>query len=273
MRKLLPSPLSSRRKSGINSINSSNSSNSTGSSSPPHSNSKVNGHTNAKCKIFGAPLSSYTGIPFIVTRLCSYIECESGFQQEGLFRISGNVKLIEKLKNLFDLTGDAPLEEIADVPSAAALVKLYFRELPEPLIPANIHQILFQAARDYSNSHYYLQQQEKLKEARRVQQQQLKEQGDSCQREENNGHSCNSDVSCKTTAATDEEEDDEAIRGKERHCTYIQRIRALVSILPSTNFYTLRYLCCFLNRVSRCESSNRMNAASLGIVFGPTVFR
>lgn len=262
-------------------MTSSNGSNSAGScsGSPQHSNNKANGHTNAKCKIFGAPLSSHSGIPFIVTRLCSYIESESGLQQEGLFRISGNVKLIEKLKNSFDSCGDAPLEEIADVPSAAALIKLFFRELPEPVIPANMHQILFQAARDYSNSDYYLQQQQKLKQAKQQKQQPqqnvLKQQGDSCDGEESN---CSSEATGKVTPAssttdTDDAQDEESIRRKERHLTYVQRIRSLVSILPSANFYTLRYLCCFLNRVSQYESSNRMNAASLGIVFGPTVFR
>lgn len=74
-------------------------------------------------------------IPFIVTRLCSYIEASGGIQQEGLFRISGNVKLIEKLKHSFDTAGDAPLETEGDLASAAGLLKQFLRELPQPLIP------------------------------------------------------------------------------------------------------------------------------------------
>lgn len=80
------------------------------------------------------------GIPFIISRLCNYIESNSGLTLEGLFRVSGNVKLVEKLKNSFDKFGDAPLETIGDVPSAAALVKLFLRELPEPVIPTSVHR-------------------------------------------------------------------------------------------------------------------------------------
>ena len=74
-------------------------------------------------------------IPFIVTRLCNYIENSGGMLQEGLFRISGNAKLVEKLKQSFDSTGDASLEVEGDFPSAAALLKQFLRELPQPLIP------------------------------------------------------------------------------------------------------------------------------------------
>lgn len=50
-----------------------------------------------------------------------------GIAQEGLFRISGNAKLIDKLKMSFDSQGDAPLEQEADIASAAGLLKTFFR--------------------------------------------------------------------------------------------------------------------------------------------------
>jgi hypothetical protein len=74
-------------------------------------------------------------IPFVVTRLCHFIEDSGGIFQEGLFRISGNAKIIDKLKHSFDSTGDAPLETEGDIASASALLKLFLRELPQPLIP------------------------------------------------------------------------------------------------------------------------------------------
>lgn len=85
-------------------------------------------------------LMKQPGIPFIISRLCNFIESNSGLTLEGLFRVSGNVKLVEKLKNSFDTFGDAPLEAMGDVPSAAALIKLFLRELPEPVIPTNVHR-------------------------------------------------------------------------------------------------------------------------------------
>lgn len=87
-----------------------------------------------------ARLMKQPGIPFIISRLCNFIESNSGLTLEGLFRVSGNVKLVEKLKNSFDTFGDAPLEAMGDVPSAAALIKLFLRELPEPVIPTNVHR-------------------------------------------------------------------------------------------------------------------------------------
>lgn len=74
-------------------------------------------------------------IPFAITRLCHFIEDSGGLLQEGLFRISGNAKMIDKLKHSFDTTGDANLEIEGDIASASALLKLFLRELPQPLIP------------------------------------------------------------------------------------------------------------------------------------------
>ena len=84
------------------------------------------------------------GIPYIMTRLCNFIESSGGMTQEGIFRISGNVKTMEKLKNHFDTTGDAPLETMADVASAAGLIKSFLRELPDPVIPHSLHSDFFQ---------------------------------------------------------------------------------------------------------------------------------
>lgn len=92
------------------------------------------------------------GIPFIISRLCNYIESNSGLTLEGLFRVSGNVKLVEKLKNSFDTFGDAPLETIGDVPSAAALIKLFLRELPEPVIPTTAHRSFLSVLQGNNNS-------------------------------------------------------------------------------------------------------------------------
>jgi len=87
------------------------------------------------------------GIPYIMTRLCNFIQVNNGFNQEGIFRVSGNAKLVDKLKHQFDDTGDAMLEEIGDVPSAAALIKLFIRELPDPIIPHHLHLPFFDAVK------------------------------------------------------------------------------------------------------------------------------
>lgn len=85
-----------------------------------------------------------------MTRLCDFIERESGLNQEGLFRISANVRLVERLKHSFDESGDAPLEESGDVAAAAALLKQFLRELPQPVIPSHLNQPFFSAIRSES---------------------------------------------------------------------------------------------------------------------------
>lgn len=79
-----------------------------------------------------------SNVPSVIVRLCQYIESR-GMAQEGLFRVSGNARLVDKLRWSFDQSGDAPLEEEGDVASAAAVLKLFFRELPEPLVPTAMH--------------------------------------------------------------------------------------------------------------------------------------
>lgn len=57
-----------------------------------------------------------------------------GLECEGVFRTSGNQKLVDKLRTSFDRSGDVDLEACADVGAAAGLLKLFLRELPEPTI-------------------------------------------------------------------------------------------------------------------------------------------
>ncbi|GFT03924.1 protein FAM13A [Nephila pilipes] len=164
-------------------------------------------------KTFGTPLEvllqrfpSEHSVPFIITRLCQYI-LKTGLTQEGLFRISGNARSVERLKASFDRSGDAPLETEGDVSSAAALLKLFLRELPDPIIPLNMHCQFLDAVKD-------------------------KDKVES--------------IAC---------------------------LIDLVEILPPINYHVLNYLFNFLRKVSDMEDQNRMSASSLGIVFGPNLFR
>lgn len=78
------------------------------------------------------------GIPRIVVRMALFIETY-GFQVEGLFRLSGgNPRLVERLKCSIDRTGDADFEGCGDVTSVASLLKIWLRDLPEPVVPAAV---------------------------------------------------------------------------------------------------------------------------------------
>ncbi|VDM34369.1 unnamed protein product [Hydatigera taeniaeformis] len=50
-------------------------------------------------------------------------------------------------------------------------------------------------------------------------------------------------------------------------------IERIIRSLPPPNFRLLEYLCCFLRQVTHYQSQNKMNSTSIGIIFGPNVFR
>ncbi|KYQ91037.1 RhoGAP domain-containing protein [Tieghemostelium lacteum] len=77
-------------------------------------------------------------IPMILDFLMNRIKEMNGFQTEGIFRINGNIKDVELLANNgFDPYGDEINQY--EVHTWASLLKKWIRELPEPLIPDNVH--------------------------------------------------------------------------------------------------------------------------------------
>uniref|UniRef100_A0AAV2LSB7 Rho GTPase-activating protein 24 n=2 Tax=Knipowitschia caucasica TaxID=637954 RepID=A0AAV2LSB7_KNICA len=80
-------------------------------------------------KKFGSRLA-----PLLVEQCVDFIR-ERGLDEEGLFRMPGQANLVKDLQEAFDC-GDKPLFDCnTDVHTVASLLKLYLRELPEPVIP------------------------------------------------------------------------------------------------------------------------------------------
>lgn len=52
--------------------------------------------------------------------------------------MNGSQRVVEKLRNSFDLHGDASLEEDQDVMAVAGLLKLFLRELPKAPVPEHM---------------------------------------------------------------------------------------------------------------------------------------
>lgn len=104
---------------------------------------------------FGVPLSDIVrregrAVPNLVSKIASFL-LERGIDQVGIFRVSGNSKVVERLRTTFDRNGDAALADAVDVMAVAGLLKLFFRELPETLIPERLTQ-RFVVAQDASVS-------------------------------------------------------------------------------------------------------------------------
>ncbi|GAB1611036.1 protein FAM13A-like isoform X5 [Argonauta hians] len=113
-------------------------------------------------KTFGVPLEELVRqapdglkIPVIVKKICEHIG-NHGYDQEGIFRVNGSTRIIDKLRASFDQTGDADFTEDNDVMAVAGLLKLFLRELPDSVIPehmtkefVNIHESLNSSPEDY----------------------------------------------------------------------------------------------------------------------------
>ena len=60
-----------------------------------------------------------------------------GFDAEGIFRINGSTRIVEKYRTNFDMRGDADFYEEEDLMAVASLLKLFLREIPGSLISEN----------------------------------------------------------------------------------------------------------------------------------------
>ena len=108
--------------------------------------------TNVKAA-FGAPLADaveYCGprgidvcLPAVVYRCLEYLESKDAPSEEGIFRMSGSNVVIKGLKKRFNAEGDfdflGPDEPYFDVHAVASLLKLYLRELPQPVLTRDLH--------------------------------------------------------------------------------------------------------------------------------------
>ncbi|XP_029962453.1 rho GTPase-activating protein 22 isoform X1 [Salarias fasciatus] len=73
-------------------------------------------------------------VPVLVEQCVCFIR-EHGLKEEGLFRAPGQTNHVRELQDAFD-RGEKPVfDSSTDVHTVASLLKLYIRELPEPIIP------------------------------------------------------------------------------------------------------------------------------------------
>lgn len=105
--------------------------------------------TDTAGKIFGVPFNvlphsvvpEYGHIPSFLVDACTSLE--EHIHTEGLFRKSGSVVRLRALKNKLD-HGESCLSS-APPCDVAGLLKQFFRELPEPILPVDLHEALFKA--------------------------------------------------------------------------------------------------------------------------------
>ncbi|XP_027014827.1 rho GTPase-activating protein 22 isoform X1 [Tachysurus fulvidraco] len=73
-------------------------------------------------------------VPLLVEQCVNFIR-ERGLDEEGLFRMPGQANLVKELQDAFDCGEKPQFDSNTDIHTVASLLKLYLRELPEPVIP------------------------------------------------------------------------------------------------------------------------------------------
>ncbi|XP_042728148.1 protein FAM13A isoform X4 [Lagopus leucura] len=101
-------------------------------------------------KVFGVSLLeleqqglSKNGIPIVVWNIVEYLT-QHGMTQEGLFRVNGSMKTVEELRLQYERGEEVELVKDGDVYSAASLLKLFLRELPDGIITSALQSKLIQ---------------------------------------------------------------------------------------------------------------------------------
>ncbi|XP_068853208.1 rho GTPase-activating protein 45 [Aphelocoma coerulescens] len=190
-----------------------------------------------KLQLFGqdfmkASQGSPDGIPFIVKKCISEIE-KRALKTKGIYRVNGVKTRVEKLCQAFENGKELVELSQASPHDISNVLKLYLRQLPEPLMPFRLYNELMGLAKE------------------------------SLQGGEAKGRSGKGGPELVDKGA----DTDQVV------LTLVLKLRELLKELPSENMATLQYLLQHLRRIMEVEQDNKMTSGNLGIVFGPTLMR
>lgn len=87
-------------------------------------------------------------VPVLLHRCVKFIK-EHGIREVGIFRLPGQASRIQALKETYDQGCQADFAPSEDVHTVASMLKLYLRELPEPVIPFAFYQSFTEALKLY----------------------------------------------------------------------------------------------------------------------------
>ncbi|NXY20543.1 HMHA1 protein, partial [Atrichornis clamosus] len=190
-----------------------------------------------KLQLFGqdfmkASQGSPDGIPFIVKKCISEIE-KRALKTKGIYRVNGVKTRVEKLCQAFENGKELVELSQASPHDISNVLKLYLRQLPEPLMPFRLYNELMGLAKE------------------------------SLQGGEAKGRSGKGGPELVDRGA----DTDRVV------LSLVLRLRELLKELPCENMATLQYLLQHLRRIVEVEQDNKMTSGNLGIVFGPTLMR
>ncbi|NXX79432.1 HMHA1 protein, partial [Urocolius indicus] len=190
-----------------------------------------------KLQLFGqdftkASQSSSDGIPFIIKKCISEIE-KRALKTKGIYRVNGVKTRVEKLCQAFENGKELVELSQASPHDISNVLKLYLRQLPEPIMPFRMYNELMGLAKE------------------------------SLQAGEGKSKSGKGGPELVDKGA----DTDKVV------VNLVLKLKELLKELPQENMATLQYLLQHLRRIVEVEQDNKMTSSNLGIVFGPTLMR
>ncbi|XP_035203980.1 rho GTPase-activating protein 45 isoform X1 [Oxyura jamaicensis] len=191
-----------------------------------------------KLQLFGQDFmktsqSSSDGIPFIVKKCISEIE-KRALKTKGIYRVNGVKTRVEKLCQAFENGKELVELSQASPHDISNVLKLYLRQLPEPIMPFRMYNELMGLAKES-----------------------LQGSSGAKGRSEKGG-----------PELVDRGADTDKVV-----VTLVLKLKELLKELPWENMATLQYLLQHLRRIVEVEQDNKMTSSNLGIIFGPTLMR
>lgn len=196
---------------------------------------KLQGRLSLFGRDFTQGLGDPDGVPLVIRKCITEIESRA-LRMKGIYRVNGVKTRVEKLSQAFE-NGKELVELSQAFPhDISNMLKLYLRQLPEPILPFHLYQSLMGLAKES-----------------------LRSASPSPDGGEVAGTAVLADLGAETPLEV---------------LTLVHSLRELMlTELPQANTATLRYIAQHLRRVCECEQENKMSPSNLGIVFGPTLMR
>lgn len=228
--------------------------------------------------------NSLRELPPFIHQCMRYIE-DHCLKVEGIFRLSAQVNMLDSVIQELEKSEGRyviPLEQYNATVSphlAANIIKLYFRELRDPLLSfENYDMFIAVSAMDDGLA---IQQAERNAHAKHVLHTLMSTAAKSKNSSGGGGNFNGSGEISKVKATNNNSSNEQEDKNEEEEESVAsiltrakqEKLKHVLQFLPKGHFTILSQLCHFLHLITKHQDTNKMNAHNLAIVFAPNILR